>query len=58
MKDDKKKFERLVTQAIIGGMTPRQSYWLAEMRHKRKHGCRRYFNYEHFVRSTRIKIEI
>jgi len=55
---DKRKFEQVVTRALLSGFSPIQAYKAAEMKHRRKHGCNMYFNYWHWVRSTRIKIKI
>jgi len=56
MKDDEKKFEQAVLRLIRRGKTPFVAYIEIELKHRRKYGTRRYFNYESYVRSTRIKI--
>jgi len=56
MKKDKINFERMVNRHLKIGHTPIASYLMAEAKFQRKHGFRCYFNFQHFVRDTRIKI--
>jgi len=57
-KKDKSRFENQVTGLIRRGMSPAFAYRKIEAQHKRKHLCRMYASYSHFVRATKIIIKI